>query len=407
MWALSLPFIAFGGGVLGFLGGSARMYAGSGMIVLFVWLVSLTFITVGAFVASRRPENPIGWIFCAGGLVLSVAVSAANYAEYALGVGSGRLPGVEYAAWVATWAPIPTLFLIATMLFLLFPEGKVQSPEWRFVAWTAVISSVLVVLGEAFGRDNAGTDYGSIPNPVAVGGAVGNFLDMLGGFGFTFLMLSFLASVAAPFVRLSRARSQERQQIKWFAYATALMVGGFLVTLLLGTGYSEMSELMWDLGWLIGIVGFAFLPVATAIAILKYRLYDIDRIINRTLVYGLLTVLLALVYFGGVTAIQSIFQTLTGQERLPQLAIVASTLIIAALFSPLRRRIQSFIDRRFYRRKYDARKTLEAFSAKLRDETDLNALSDDLVGVVRETMQPAHVSMWLRPQVASKGQQAD
>jgi uncharacterized membrane protein YhdT len=150
-------------------------------------------------------------------------------------------------------------------------------------------------------------------------------------------------------------------------------------------------------GFALNIVFIPAIPIAIGIAILRYRLYDIDIIINRTLVYGSLTLMLALVYFGGVTVTQALFQTLTGQERLPQLVVVASTLVIAALFTPVRHRIQSFIDRSFYRKKYDARKTLEAFSAKLRDETDLEALNNDLVGVVRETMQPAHVSMWLRP----------
>jgi hypothetical protein len=155
----------------------------------------------------------------------------------------------------------------------------------------------------------------------------------------------------------------------------------------------------------VGTLGFAFLPVAAAIAILRYRLYDIDRLINRTLVYGLLTAVLVGVYFGGVTATQTLFQTLTGQEQLPQLAVVVSTLVIAALFNPLRRGIQSLIDRSFYRRKYDAAKTLQEFSMKLRDETDLEALSDDLVGAVRETMQPAHVSLWLRSDTVPKGEQ--
>jgi hypothetical protein len=405
MWTLSLPFALFGGGMLGFLSASAQIFPTLGQIVLMA-LLAFTFTTVGAVLASRRPENPIGWVFCAGGLVLSVTVSALNYAEYATSAGS--LPGVQYAAWIASWALAPTLLLVATMLFLLFPDGKLSSREWGLVAWTAVVASVMVALGDAVGRETAGTDLGSIANPVAVGGTADNIVDMLGSFGLMLLLLCFLASIAAPFVRLSQARGQERQQIKWFAYAAALMGTGPLMMLLLGGGYSALSELMWYLGFYVGILGFAFLPVATAIAILRYRLYEIDVIINRTLVYGSLTLILALLYFGGVTVTQALFQTLTGQERQPQLVIVASTLLIAALFTPLRRSIQSFIDRRFYRSKYDARKTLEAFSAQLRDETDLEALSDDLVGVVRETMQPAYVSLWLRPETPPRGdEQAD
>jgi hypothetical protein len=404
IWTLSLPFALFGGGVLGFLSASARIFPTLGQIVLMA-LLAFTFTTVGAVLASRRPENPIGWVFCAGGLVLSVTVSALNYAEYATSTGS--LPGVQYAAWIASWALAPTVLLVATMLFLLFPDGKLSSREWGFVAWTAVVASVMVALGDALGRETAGTDLGSIANPVAVGGTVDNIVDTLGSFGLVLLLLCFLASIAAPFVRLSPARGQERQQIKWFAYAAALMGTGPLMMLMLGGSYSALSELMWYLGFYLGILGFAFLPVATAIAILRYRLYDIDVIINRTLVYGSLTLMLGLVYFGGVTATQTLFHTLSGQQKLPQLAIVISTLLIAALFTPLRRRIQTLIDRRFYRRKYDARKTLEAFSAKLRDETDLEALNNDLVGVVKETMQPAHVSLWLRSETAPKGEQVE
>jgi len=238
MWTLALPFAAFGGGVLGFLSASARIFPNLGMIVLFT-LLPLTFTTVGAVVGSHRPENPIGWIFCAGGPLLSVAVSAINYAEYALYAASSALPGVQYAAWIGRWALVPTLLLVATMLFLLFPDGELSSREWGFVAGTAVVSSVMVALGDALGRENVGTDYGSIANPVAVGGAVGNIVDMLGGFGLALLALCFLASVAAPFVRLSHARGVERQQIKWFAYAAAVMVGGLLVILLISAQTSK------------------------------------------------------------------------------------------------------------------------------------------------------------------------
>ncbi len=202
-------------------------------------------------------------------------------------------------------------------------------------------------------------------------------------------------------VRLENARGEERQQIKWFASAAALSLLWIFVL-----EQSTLSGVPGAIAVLSGLLVLPSIPIATGIAILRYRLYDIDVIINRTLVYGSLTLMLALLYFGGVTVTQALFTALTGQEEQPQLAIVVSTLVIAALFTPLRRRIQSFIDRRFYRSKYDARKTLEAFSAQLRDETDLNALSDDLVGVVRETMQPAHVSLWLRPEASPKGTQA-
>ena len=203
-----------------------------------------------------------------------------------------------------------------------------------------------------------------------------------------------------------RTRGIERQQIKWPAFVAVVGTGG---SLLYDTAISEAIGLRWLewVGYVVVIATLVGFPISIGIAIVRYRLYEKDTLINRTLVYGSLTALLALVYFGGVAASQIIFHVLTGQQEQPQLAVVVFTLVIAALFNPLRRLIQSFIDRRFYRRKYDARKTLEAFSAKLRDETDLDALRDDLVGIVRETMQPAHVSLWLRPKASPKGAQAD
>ena len=205
------------------------------------------------------------------------------------------------------------------------------------------------------------------------------------------LFVAGLGAVISLFVRFRRARGDEQQQIKWFASAAALTLVWIFVL-----EQSTLSGVPGAIAVLSGLLVLPSIPIATGIAILRYRLYDIDILINRTLVYGSLTATLVALYFGAIVVLQRVFVLLTGQQS--TLAVVASTLVIAALFNPLRRRIQSFVDRRFYRRKYDAAKTLEAFSTKLKNETDLDALSDDLVGVVRETMQPAHVSLWLRPE---------
>jgi hypothetical protein len=206
-------------------------------------------------------------------------------------------------------------------------------------------------------------------------------------------------------LRFRRARGVERQQLKWFAFSGVVFCAVFAIGPVLWY-LPEFAGTEWI--WAVLFLSAAStIPVAVGIAIMRYRLYEIDLLINRTLVYGALTATLALVYFGGIATTEAIFRALTGQEQQPQLAIVVSTLVIAALFNPLRRRIQAFIDRRFYRRKYDAIKILEAFSASLRDETDLEALSDDLAGVVKETMQPVHVSLWLRPDAPSRRGQAN
>jgi hypothetical protein len=199
-------------------------------------------------------------------------------------------------------------------------------------------------------------------------------------------------------VRFRRSSGRERLQLKWVAYTAALMAASFLVSFVLP---EPVPQAIQDAVFFLGVAAFAAIPIAAGIAILRYRLYDIDLLINRTLVYGSLTLSLAAIYAGGIVLIQGLFRALTGQET--QLAIVASTLAIAALFNPLRRHVQAFIDRRFYRRRYDARKTLASFSARLREETDLNRLGDELVSVVRATVQPAHASLWLRqPRRAGK-----
>jgi hypothetical protein len=311
------------------------------------------------------------------------------------------LPGGQVSVWITCWLWVPTNVLVA-FVALLFPDGKLPSPRWRAFGWLNGVMAVAGSLAAAF-LPGPSPFIAAIDNPFGIEG-LRDIKDVVDG---SLEALSYgvlgVAGLVALYVRYRRGLGAERQQIKWLAYAGTVLLTG---TILSYAGPDSLSgSWLRQVGFALWVIGFVSLPVAIGIAIFKYRLYEIDLIINRTLVYGTLTATLVALYFGGTVLLQWLFVALTGQKS--TLTVVASTLLIAALFNPLRRRIQSFIDRRFYRRKYDARKTLEAFSAKLRDETDLDALSDDLVGVVRETMQPAHVSLWLRPDTPPKGEQAD
>ncbi len=349
------------------------------------------FATVGALVASRRPENPIGWILCAVGLSNLLWAFASKYAIYALVTREGSLPGAEAMAWLGMgWIATLGWGLMATFLPLLFPTGRLVSPRWRPVAWLTAIVLALAIVAQAIAPRPMTEETPAIINPLGVKRAA-DVLPVVENVTMPLLMAAVLASMASLIVRFRQSRGDERQQLKWFAYAVALLTVSILFGLL--SNFVPVLE-FGPYGSALQILGVCGIPTAVAIAILHYRLYDIDVLINRTLVYGALTASLALVYLGSVVTLQYAFRAVTGQES--QLTIVASTLAVAALFNPLRRHLQAFIDRRFYRRKYDARKILEGFSTTLRDETDLNALNAELVGAVRETMQPAHVAVWLR-----------
>ena len=361
-------------------------------------VAALAFSTVGAVIAPRTPpDNPIGWLFCVAGMLFAVTHFISEYAIYALLAEPGSLlPGGEAAAWLSSWIWVPQLGSVL-LVILLFPDGRLPSSGWRWFAWLSVFLVLAGALLSAFapGRTIA---LGPIDNPIAVESLPSDAYKTVEQVVNALIFVAVISLI----IRFRRARELERQQIKWFVYATVLMISAGILTY----PVSEATGSVW-LKWISFvpfIIGMTAIPISMGIAILRYRLYDIDILINRTLVYGLLTAILAGIYFGGVTATQVLFRNLTGQQS--TLAVVASTLLIAALFTPLRRRIQGFIDRRFYRRKYDARMTLEAFSLKLRNETDLDALSDDLVGVVRESMQPAHVSLWLRPDTSPRGLEA-
>jgi hypothetical protein len=356
----------------------------------------LTFSTVGALVASYRPENAIGWLFLTGAFVWIVGELTLEYGVYSLITDPGALPAGVWTAWFGAWARGIGWFVIVTFLLLLYPTGRLPSPRWRPVLWGTAGSVVLFTMASWLSPETNDLRLAAVSNPLGLESEIMGLLYELFNYAFPLLIV---ASGTAVIVRFRRSRGDERQQLKWFAYAVAVMIVVFVIwfsfTLV---GLVSPTSLLYE----VPLIG---LPVATGIAILKYRLYDIDFIVNRTLVYGSLTALLAVIYFVGIVLLQRLFVALTGQQS--TLAVVASTLLIAALFNPLRRSIQSFIDRRFYRRKYDARKALEAYSLKLRNETDIEALNDDLVGVVRETMQPAHVSLWLHPPTLPQSEESD
>ena len=353
------------------------------------------FAVVGALLVARRPTNPIGWIMATLALMQAIFYAGGTYATYVM-ITRGRPDWLAvFGAWTVNWFGYLFLALALIYLPMIFPDGRLPSRRWLPVAVVAGIGPLgLVLLGALAGTlavlDAPGP---GIDNPIGIEGLgrvgylpIGSVLDGL-------FFIGVVAAVAAVVVRFRRSRGIERQQMKWFAYTTVVLVGGGVLasTIWAATG----ARWLVDAFEVLIVMGLMGSPIAVGIAILRYRLYDIDLLINRTLVYAPLTAMLALVYVGGVVGLQYVFRAFTEQES--TLAVVASTLAIAALFGPLRRRVQALVDRRFYRRKYDAAKTLETFGSRLRDQTDLDALSRDLVEAVGTTMQPTHVSLWLRP----------
>ncbi len=362
---------------------------------LFVELAFLVFPVVGALIALSRPENPIGWLFLVGSLGPSVHSFAEQYATYALLTRPQALPGGTAMAWLTLWIGNIGFGLI-TLTMLLFPTGRLPSRRWWpvFVLMATLLAIQNMLLAVTPGPI---ADVGGVRNPLGREDAarsiqrISNVVGPLYGFTVAAAALSLI-------LRFLRAQGEERQQIKWVAYAMMLLIGfigGIFVA-------PPLPQVVMDSAFVVVVTAF---PISVGIAILRYRLWDIDFIIRRTLAYSVLTAALALVYVSSVTILQTLTQTLTGRVSQSSLTVVISTLAIAALFQPLRRRIHAAIDRRFYRRRYDTAKTLAAFGARLRDEVDLNQLTGNLIGVVEETLQPTSVSVWLRPPAAKAKRQ--
>jgi hypothetical protein len=312
---------------------------------------------------------------------------------------TGSAPGPVMLDALTMWSWALPLGLQGTFMVMLFPDGRLPSRRWRPLAWLSGAAILLVSVGLTL-EPGPLPHRGGVRNPLGIEGQP--WIQAVSGVCLLLLALCIVASAVSLIWRYRHADRETRQQIKWLAFAASFVGVAYLSILITGLFFfpdslsNDEAPIWIDLIFLTVLISFAGIPTAIGFAVLKYRLYDIDIVINRTIVYGLLTLILALVYFGGVATIQALFRTLTGQEQQPQLAVVVSTLAIAALFGPLRRRIQNLIDRRFYRRKYDRARIMAAFGARLREEVELQTLSDDLLEVLQETVQPAHASLWLR-----------
>ncbi|MET1231693.1 MAG: hypothetical protein ABWY52_02435 [Candidatus Limnocylindrales bacterium] len=349
--------------------------------VLAVSCVFVSLPSVGAVLAILRPRNPIGWLFLVAGAGFIVSVFASEYVGRSVFLGAD-LPGYALVDWVSAWSTSLSLAIMVVWIPLLFPDGHLVGPRWRIVAWSAAVALGAQIVALAIQPSGPSGYDGLVTNPIAVGGPLGELSATLADLP----NLAVFASLAllSLAIRFRRSSGIERQQLKWLLFAV-----GFLLAALSAAIVSQISEL-----WYAVILGFAALPVAAAIAVLRYRLYEIDRIISRTVGYGIVTVTLAAVFVGGVLGLQAILAQFTGGNTV---AVAASTLVVAALFQPLRGRIQRVVDRRFDRTRYDGQRVADAFAVRLRDEVDLDRLRIALVTTADDAVRPDSASVWLRP----------
>jgi hypothetical protein len=361
-------------------------------------IAMFSFPAVGVLIAGRHPRNPIGWILLATGLTWQTAVLTGNYIEYGVVTHPGSVPEPELVAALSSWLWVPGIGLVGTFLILLFPDGRLPSPRWRPLAWisalTMVVASLAIVIKPGPLTESGFPD---LTNPLGI-----QSLRLIWPAAYVFVALipvCIIGCAASVTQRFRRSRGLERLQLKWLAAGAGISAIVYLVAVIVSIPYdwvSPSNPLFVRIIQNVAPYSFVLIPAAAGIAILKHRLYDIDLFINRTLVYGALTASLAAVYFAGVVGLGGVLRSLSGQPS-GNLAVAGSTLAVAALFRPLRSRIQTLIDRRFYRRKYDAAKAVQEFSATMRAQTDLDALNAELLAVVSDALQPAHVMLWIRP----------
>lgn len=347
-------------------------------------VIGATFGIVGWLIASRRPDNTIGWVFLAIGLSQAIDVFAGTYAYYGLVVAPEPLPLAAELSWVETWAWAPGYTLLVTLSVLLFPNGRLPSPRWRPVLWASFAVMALLSVPVAI----ASWPYRGELLVSGIDPPDGSLLAVAGGLQFLGILASpfvALVSVAAMIVRFRRSGPTERQQLKWFTYAMVPEIA-FIVS----SGFLTFPPLV---GALAAVLIAPLLPVAAAIAILRYRLYEIDRIVSRTIGYAVVTSLLVGAFSGVILLLQGPLGQITGGDTV---GVAASTLVVAALFQPLRQRVQRVVDRRFDRARYDADRTVAAFAARLRGDVDLGAVSAEILSTTTTAVRPSNASIWIR-----------
>jgi hypothetical protein len=347
------------------------------------WMTVFAFIAggLGFAITVRQPRNGVGWIFLLAATFAAVYELAEAYVAYAIVVRGGAIPAGEWAAWVGSWLWVPTTALIPTFLFLVFPDGRLPSPRWRPVVWygafaLSVFTATIALLpGPLYGAPSVRNPLSPFAGEIAIDQTI---LPL-----FVMLFLEVALAVVALVRRFRSSTGVERLQLKWIAYASVIYAIGVFLD----------SNFDHPLFQLVDFIGLCAIPAAAAVAVFRYRLYEIEILINRTLVYGATSAAIGATFFVGIVAVQAVLRPFTSGS---ELSIAASTLVSFALFQPIRRRVQDAVDRRFDRSRYDAARTLDVFADRLRDEVDLDALRDDLLGAVRETMAPTHSSLWLK-----------
>ena len=388
MWALGLVFMA-----IALLTTRSDGPNGGPLFAILGVLAILPAVTVGTILVTRLPANRIGWLLLVGGLLFAVSGGVTGLADFGLNVHPGSVPGAVWLAWLSGWIGLPYIVLAVAYLPLLFPTGQLPSRRWRPVAVTGAVAMVVGSAQSAFTAFTPGTYPPTVRNPLAVGGSVGDLLSLAGTVTVIVIIAAVFLAMASLVVRYRRAVGVERQQLKWFAAVVAIAGPALAIAILTSGDTSGIIAAISGATWVIALISLALLPVAVGIAILRYRRYEIDRLIGRTIGWVVVSGVLVAVFVVVILVIQAALSSVTSSNTL---AVAVSTLVVFALFQPLRRRIQTRVDRRFNRSRYDAERVVESFAGRLRDEIDLGQLTTEITAAVNHTVQPVSVSLWLR-----------